>query len=334
MTPSAIRGSHNTKFLTFAEKLFIINSVIEMKTTGIKWLDTMEFSIDWLNGVMEFDGSIFDFFKDIALFDDRLRADNWVLLKGGKYHYNQRFCLNGNATFQVCWNASEESPFVPYKKGENNNYGIFISISGDGLRYLQQHQNTLGSLLKYFYYNGFRCSRFDVNCDIFEKDNPLIPVVIEAFRWALIRKEGELGLSTNVQRKSSNFAVYELVDTYHNERCFNCTLGNHSTRFGMFRCYNKWLELKDGRLSDVGDAILAAKGNPDYWYRLEYELHKENAADIFNAFASGKINLENAFHAAAEKIFRVIEQGSVWGNISRFDTNAVWAEFLAHNEYG
>lgn len=301
-----------------------------MKTTEIKWLDTMEFSIDWLNGVMEFDGSIFDFFKDISLFDDRLRADNWILLKGGKYHYNQRFCLNGNATIQVCWNSSEETPFVPYKKGENNNYGIFVSISGDGLRYLQQHENTLGSLMKYFYYNGFRCSRFDVNCDIFEKDNPLIPVVIEAFRWALIRKEGELGLSTNVQRKSSNFSIYEMVDTYHNERCYNCQLGNHSTRFGMFRCYNKWLELKDGRLSDVGDAILAAKGNPDYWYRLEYELHKENAADIFNAFASGKINIEHAFYAAAQKIFTVVNQKYICGSMGLNPINSVWAEFLAH----
>ena len=301
----------------------------------MSYFDTMEFNIDWLNGVLH-SSDVMGFFEFLESLDKSLSIEHWFKQNSGRYNYKNRFCYNGQATLQIMWNALgdyDDTKSMWIADDIHHNPDIFVTFSGDGLRFL----NSLGVLPKLFSFfkqKGFRASRFDVNCDIFEEDNPLVPLIVEAFRFALIRQDGTPCISTHVQRKAKNFIVYENSDIYHNRKSYSVQLGDHSTRFGMFRCYDKWLELKDGRMSGtIGDALLEAKGNPDYWYRLEYELHKENAADVFNAFLSGQLNVEGAFAVAADRIFKIVNPVSVVSRLGDPITcpdSPVWLEFMEY----
>ncbi len=301
----------------------------------MSYFDTLEFNIDWLNGVLHTSDAmgLFEFLESL---DPVLSLEHWIKQPTGKFNYKTRFCYNGTAQIQICWNSLydyDENESMWIVNQEHHNPDIFFTISGDGIRFLNSI-NVLPELFKYFNKLGFRASRFDVNCDVFEEDNPLIPLIIESFRYALIRENGRPCISTHVQRKAKNFTVYENSDIYHNKITYNVQLGDHSTRFGMFRCYDKWLELKDGRMSGiVGDAILEAKGNPEYWYRLEYELHKENAADVFNAFLSGKLTVEGAFAVAADRIFKIVQPVSVVSEVRNSLICEEWSAFLEYLEY-
>ena len=294
-----------------------------------KWYENCQFNLDYFNGVIQdYDLSVEEFIKDISLFDDRLRFDNWLISEKGLYNYSYSARLLGLNNFVIAWNPSFNSSMVPSQ--DCNNKGLFISISGKGLSFLQKHENTLPSLIKYFYNLGLRCSRFDVNCDIFDRDNDIVPLLVDSIDNALIRKEGSAGLVCDLKRTNQNFRVLPVTDTDTNERFYNAYVGHHGTNFGMFRCYNKKIEVKEKNSSDVAQIILESVGNPDYWYRLEYEVHKENADSVFKAFASGKISLQGAFFACADRFFTPVVQCRAWSkNFDRDSkTSLLWVSFL------
>ena len=296
-----------------------------------KWYDNCQFNLDYFNGVIQdFDSSVVEFIKDISLFDERLKLDNWLISEKGLYNYSFSARLLGLNNFVIAWNPSFNSSMIPSQ--DCNNKGLFISISGKGLSFLQKHSNTLPSLIKYFYNLGLRCSRFDVNCDIFDRDNDIVPLLVDSIDNALIRQEGISGLVCDLKRTNQNFRVMPIIDTDTNEKFYNAYVGHHGTNFGMFRCYNKKIEVKEKNSSDVASIILDSVGNPDYWYRLEYEVHKENADSVFKAFASGKISLQGAFFACADRFFTPVVQCSAYtNNFSRDSKKSVlWVSFMEY----
>lgn len=294
----------------------------------MSYFDSCEFNLDWLNGVLELDDAQ-EFFDFLGSINAELGMKNWFLAASGKYNYNTRFCFQGKNSIQAMWNCSEAP--ITRINNEHNNSGLFLTLSGDGIRQLNEYC-ALQKLFGFFRTHNFRASRVDVNMDVFDPDNPLVPLIIEAFRFSLLRENGKPTLCTDFRRsKSDNFLVYENYDTFHNRVSHSCQLGNHSSRLGMFRCYDKWLELKSGRLAGViGDATLAAKGCPDYWYRLEYELHKENAAACFTAFLNGVCTCESLFAYCADKFFRVVVPLTTASDISHSASDEVWDEFLVY----
>lgn len=304
------------------------------------------FGMDWLNGVLPVT-DVFDVFSTLEKFSSKLRFDRWELTNSGMYNYSRRYCLDGKASIQLMYNlVSEEEAFtacVPEPKDENekpihrthNNPYVFFSISGDGIRQLHKmggDKSALNNLLFYFYYNGFRASRFDVYCDIMDKKNTAVPIIQKAFKYFQFPQVSKPTLRTNVQRKASNISIYRGVDD-KGKVYYNCTLGNHGTRFGMFRCYNKRMELLDGRLGEKGIELLKDLGNPDYLWRLEYEMHKENAAACFTACMeeAEKNNkvlcFENTFASALERVFDIVDVSGLHCASSNYSLSDNWASF-------
>lgn len=108
-----------------------------------KWLENLKFSIDWVNVTVQC--------PDIQMLIDelsdacKLDKTQWQLLpKGGMhwYHYTQSYILAGHSaiTLSYCVNEHGRIPL----KGEAQQNGILVSISGDGCRYLDT--NCAGGL--------------------------------------------------------------------------------------------------------------------------------------------------------------------------------------------
>lgn len=272
-----------------------------------------KFGMDWLNGVLPV-SDVHSVFEMLNVFSSKLRFERWQLTNSGKYNYSRRYCLDGKATIQLMYNpVSSEECFTADM--EHNNSGVFFSISGDGIRYLHSlggDVSALNKLLFYFYRHSFRSSRFDVYCDILDENNEIVPLLTEAFMYFGQEQVGKPMLSTKVQHKRKNVSMFRGLNDDGSE-FYNSTLGHHGTRFGMFRCYNKYVEMTDGRLEDFAADVFKAYDVDSYWYRLEYEMHKENAAACFNALMEKAENcnsplcFEDIFFSVFDRVFKVVQ---------------------------
>lgn len=272
-----------------------------------------KFGMDWLNGVLPVE-DVSEVFKMLEMFSGKLRFDRWQLTNSGKYNYRRRFCLDGNMSIQLMYNPVSDGELFTADKNHNNS-GVFFSISGDGIRYLHTlggEVSALNKLLFYFYRHGFRSSRFDVYCDILDENNEIVPLLTEAFMYFGQEQVGKPMLSTKVQHKRKNVSMFRGLNDDGSE-FYNSTLGNHGTRFGMFRCYNKYVEMTDGRLEDFAEDVFKSYDVDNYWYRLEYEMHKENAAACFNALMEKAENcnsplcFEDIFFSVYDRVFKVVQ---------------------------
>lgn len=290
-----------------------------------------KFGLDWLNGVLPV-SDVWEVFQELEKFSSKLRFDRWELVNKGMYNYNRRFMLDGKATIQLMYNpVSDEELFTADMN--HNNSGVFFSISGDGIRYLHSlggDISALNRLLFYFHWNSFRCSRFDVYCDILDKDNTAVPVIEKAFSHFIKMERGEVTLKTRVQRQDKSCRIYPHYDVNGEPYC-NFELGGHGSRFGMFRCYNKLDELRTGRLQDVSEELISSYGAFDYWYRLEYEVHKENADSCFKHCMSNAdkensvLSFEEVFSSALERVFTIVIYSNT--NLACCSVSSEWQEF-------
>lgn len=242
-----------------------------------------KFGMDWLNGVLPVE-DVVEVFKMLEMFSGKLRFDRWQLTNSGKYNYRRRFCLDGNMSIQLMYNpVSDEELFTADKN--HNNSGVFFSISGDGIRYLHTlggEVSALNKLLFYFYRHGFKSSRFDVYCDILDENNEIVPLITDAFSRVGRETVGFPFVKCRLRRNNNNYKQIPVFDSNGNT-WFNSQLGHHGSNVGMFRCYNKHIEMSEGRLKDISEDVFNSYDVDSYWYRLEYEMHKENAAACFNA---------------------------------------------------
>ncbi len=295
-----------------------------------------KFGMDWLNGVLPV-SDVMSVFEMLEKFSSKLRFDRWTPLNSGRYNYARRYALDGKMTIQLMYNpVSDEEGFTADMN--HNNSGIFFSISGDGIRYLHSlggDVSALNKLLFFFYRYGFKASRFDTYCDILDEDNSIVPLIVEAFSYARHETVGKPFIKTNFHRTNNNFHRYPVVDDNGTE-WWNCQLGHHASNVGMFRCYNKLVEVADGRLSEMSVDVFKSYDVDDYWYRLEYEMHKENAAACFNALMSraeeenSPLCFEDIFYSVFDRLFSV----GVANTYNQFTNGChkvcdVWASFGA-----
>lgn len=291
-----------------------------------------KFGMDWLNGVLPV-SDVMSVFEMLEKFSSKLRFDRWTLLNSGRYNYARRYALDGKMTIQLMYNpVSDEEGFTADMN--HNNSGIFFSISGDGIRYLHSlggDVSALNKLLFFFYRYGFKSSRFDVYCDILDDKNEIVPLIQDAFDNFQFPDYNRPTLRTNVQRKRGNVTLNSYYDD-NGKKFINCTLGHHGTRFGMFRCYNKFVEVSDGRLSEISSEVFKSYDVEDYWYRLEYEMHKENASACFDALMSraeadnSPLCFEDIFYSVFERVFTVVDYKTPSG-LSHQPISDVWSAF-------
>lgn len=314
--------------------------------------ENCKFTLDWLQGVLPFD-DVRVLFKALGEIDNRLCPENWTPF-GSFRNYRTRFICQGRASVSIAYNDDMlQDPYndsLWYKQPNNNenisliaenhpyNPGIFVSISGDGLRWLNENPNTVKKIMEYFRFQKFNCSRLDVACDIFDSKNNLIPTIIKAFKNAVSMSPGKFGLRSNIRRtsgKNGSVKLYPYTDTIreenNNKTIWNCSLGDHGSSFGMFRCYDKWFEIASGRLSEYKTQMLDTLPEK-YWYRLEYELHNgtsvKYAATVFNALADETMNIKEAFGFAAENMFDIVKVKTAFENVSSREIPKIWVSFL------
>lgn len=300
--------------------------------------EKLQFSFDWLNGTLPF-YSVRAFFDKLEDIHPDLAFREFHSRGRGLYNYSESFGLMGDNRFVVAFNPDYDNyvtddyhdsfgRFFPlYARSDGFNPGIFVSISGDGLRYL----NSLGSdvvlnLFKFFQDNRIKVSRLDVACDIYDSENDVVSVLYEAFTHCINKVGGIRTVVSNMRKTPENLRVYMIEDPYRkgkNPYSFNVQFGNHGSSWGMFRMYDKWLEVKTGRLKHYADELL---NGIEYWYRLEYELHKQHANDLF--YQIGKVSTAEIFGYAASDMFKIVVPKSEKTQTDKCDSCSVWTEFM------
>lgn len=307
-----------------------------------------KFGVDWINGTLPL-SDVNEVFKTLENIDSRLKKDRWVLASTGKYNYETRYMLDGEPAIQFMYNPLYDSSDNPLPVADMNNAqqnnGIFFTISGTGIRFLSLlggEFSALHKLMFYFYSNGFRSSRFDVYCDILDKNNDVVPVMQDCFQRFQICELNKPSITTGFHRTEKNFKCIGPYIDDNGLQYYNCQLGHHGSGKGMFRCYNKRME-QISQNPKFADQIFKEYGVKDYWYRLEYELHSDTASRAFNACCEScfvknedgsldncsHLSFRNIFYGAAESLFTLVTYFYYdKSNMSKNPLLPEWQEFL------
>ena len=288
-----------------------------------------DYTIDYLSGVVP-TPFVSRFFKSLAAVDRRLSFNRFQKWSTGINFYKERYCLNDQSYFIVGFNYRTLSEPIPEgyddeidhllcTTRQGSNSGIFLSISGDGLRFLGDQSCKL--LFKCLLGYQFKCTRIDLACDVYDPDNIYVPHLQEALSNVYYQRgfvPGEFSMTTNLSRAPGNLRKFTNADHLRDKEllrkigveaspgCFdtvNFTWGRKDSTKCQFRLYDKWLEVATSpRLKAVADQMLADIPT-NYWYRFEYEMHKQYAFDIFNSLASDEVSVPAAFAECAEDCF-------------------------------
>lgn len=292
------------------------------------------FGVDWINGILPL-SDVRAFFQFLQKLSPKLAPDMWVRQSQGKYNYANRYCLGADQTVQFMYNSPNNDFGVLEKMPGGCNYGIFITISGDGIRKLSSiHPHIIPRLFQFLYKNEFRCTRFDVYCDILDKNNVGVKSLREAFYYFVNPRCNKTTLKTNFNRKPENVKRLPEQD-FNGERYMNFRLGNHGSQAGMFRCYNKLDETWRKHTHEEFAEIVQNYGVKDYWYRMEYELHGDKAEQIFNAclLTYNDKNLSFDFGGlwfeTCKMLFTVVQCTKKCTTIKKLDITDDWNSFLS-----
>lgn len=304
-------------------------------TNTCTYLETAKVTVDWFNIVLHSD-DVLGLTEHLEYLVPDMAIENWQegnCTRG----YTKSLRFQGHNFIIISWNPTEENKYK-VNMDHPTNKDILISLSGDGCRYLASF-GMLSEFLKYCKSIGCHCTRFDTALDIFAQ-NELVSSIVQAFKSSVLARIGACNcISSNMHLKASNVQFAAVVDPFTGELTENVTFGNHGSSFGMFRCYNKAAEIMQGRLVSSSDEIFEAVGCVDYWYRLEYEVHKKNADKYFqmllNALEGNEFDniLTNIFAQIAEDMFRIVSLKSLNSIPRQSATASLWVEFLSSISY-
>lgn len=209
---------------------------------------------------------------------------------------------------------------------EELNQHFYISVSGDGLRYLRS-EGLYFDFLRVLRSFDFQCTRLDIALDIYDRDNDIVPLIDSAFAY----EEGssEVMVTTNMNRHKNYVRFGNLpYRDYKKDDTFNLAFGNHGSNSGMLRLYDKLHEMLFGKNAAVTSPYV---DNIDYWYRFELEAHNDLSRNLFNYIIDElKYNLAPAFAIISERLFRV--RVANWSDHSydRYEYHSVYQSFLSH----
>lgn len=302
---------------------------------------------DWIQGVLPID-NVKIFFDNLELVDSSLSFNNFANRKNGLLGYSTRYCLNDKDYFVVCWNPVNDifscasSPVSDITDVSKLLPGVFLYVSGDGLRLLSELdcQEKFFKLLRSL---NFKCNRFDLAIDFFNPNNSIVPLLQGAFeisRFSLHSRDenGDFirtGLDKGtpfIHSRLSNIRKFEHIDNIRHigmgQVVCNYRIGGGRSRLGEVKLYDKWLEVNTvKRLKDCKDELL--QNVPfDYWWRLEYTLKTEYSQQIFNQFVDDDCNISLVAKYCINKLFRVVLWRSEGVHDCQCDLSEAWSEFL------
>lgn len=292
------------------------------------WYDSLRFSVDWVNVTV--DCSSIDLFVSELCKASGLDYDGFEPLARGGFHWYQNslsYVVAGRAAITLSYCLLDDGS-VPVDCSVIKQHGILVSISGDGCRYLDSHcKGGLRSFLKVCQKYPHNCTRLDVAMDIFDRDNPIVPLFTKFAFKAYNPEIGDLAIKSGMARKIGYVTSYDVWDPDLNEMTKNVNIGNRSSSKGSCCVYNKKMEIQTGRLSSMADVIFDSVGCTDYWYRVEYRCKSFVFANTCFEAACDE-SAEACFYYAADELFTFVDLTCDLHHISRCDENEVWAEFI------
>lgn len=307
-------------------------------------MDKFNFKIDYINGIVPLT-RVDSFFESLKNIDYRFDLSNFVdscFAVRGVRNYNTRLHFMGENDFIVCWNGlNADEPFIAKSPTESKfNPYIYITISGKGIDYLG---SSFDRFFDYLFRVGFKCTRLDVACDIFNRDNVIVPYILQSFHFTsnMRKPEGVPFVSSNMSlephiNKKTGRCVRPIqyisnIDINGNIS-ENLVFGDHGSYLGMFRVYDKFLERGlDKNQPDETDSLYPVFNRlyPDrYWYRIEVELHKLHSEALFNVWRENKLAIYDVFASALISMFSIKISKSNGYSAWHCDVSPVWNDFL------
>lgn len=297
--------------------------------TGFSWYDSLRFSIDWVNVTVDC-ADLSAFVNELCDQCD-LDPEGFEPLARGGFHWyanSLSYTLAGRASITLSYCLLDDGT-VPIDCSVIQQHGILVSISGDGCRYLDNHcENGLQKFLKVCQAYPHNCTRLDAAMDIFDKDNPIVPLFTEfAPRAYDFTPDGHLMIKGNMRRCDGYVRWMPVYDSDIGDFTSNVYIGDRTSSKGHCCVYNKKVEVKTGRLKNIADVIFNSVGCTDYWYRVEYRAKNFELANTgFEAACDG--DPCKVFYYLADEMFTFVDLEDSVHNISRCDENEIWAEFL------
>lgn len=280
------------------------------------------FRYDWLHGTVHGCFCIQDFLSGLSELDPKLSSNNFIKMDCGLYNYTSRLGLFGKGTIQICWIQDKLKIDGDYAVRDGCNPGIFFVVSGDGIRYLGA--DLFIKLCFYLHSLQFKCSRIDVCCDLYDPDNPFVPLYCTALENCFTYNYSSGSpVAVTHGAKLNRFSYY---DRRRKILGFNYWLGRKASEWGMLRIYDKYFECyeKHPKIADE----LVARCPAEYWFRFEFELHKSNANCIFLNIINGCFDPSIGFLKSIEH-FRI----GLGNNFQSRGKHPVYEQFFAFLEH-
>lgn len=278
--------------------------------------------IDWFRGVLPV-SNVRKFIFELGQIDKRLHFDMFNPSNRQLLNFSNKFCHVEVPSLSFAFNRDETSVDFLTASLTHNNSGILVNLSGDAIRYLGS--DTLRNVLYYLFKNGVKCTRIDYALDFYDKDNELVPLMLDGCRNFLNPGTRDVTVSGKIKRCPSNWSMY-INESPGYDKTESYSLGNHGSDHGMFRLYDKFFEVSYGRHSDRADELL---DNRNYWYRAELELH--NSKDVWWANDSFYNLVNNDFN-----LYAIIGHAfDMWFDfkIKRFESASIYDDIPLWNEF-
>lgn len=293
------------------------------------WVDSLTFSIDWVNVTVDCP-DLLKFVTEISEACD-LDLEGFTPLARGGFHWyanSLSYAPSGYSAITLSYMLLDDGT-VPIDCSVVKQHGIMVSISGDGCRYLDSHtENGLRKFLNVCRQYPHNCTRLDVAMDIFDKDNPIVPLFADFAKEAYNPEPGHVAIKGNMVRKEGYVRWMPVWDTDFKEFTSNVYIGDRTSSKGHCCVYNKKVEVRNGRLANMAQQIFDSVGCTDYWYRCEYRAKNRVLANTsFEAACDGSPS--DVFFYMADHLFTFVDQIYSLQNISKCDVNEVWSDFMA-----
>lgn len=287
------------------------------------------FSVDWLNVRLDCDNLSLVLLAIMGVFPE-IDISYWQPREsGGVCFYNEAVYLStlGYSSFVISFNRDFDGNIINHGEKRGDLYGIQLSISGDGCRYINSlKKNGFALFINALKPFNPHCSRIDIACDIFDKDNLIVPMIQTFADFAYDRENALYDLNCNLKRGPEFCSFHSVFDSSVKNFTRNVTIGGRSCKKGTLQLYNKRVEVESGRLKEISDSILNSVGNPEYWYRLEYRC-KSYAHKVFMNLLESQ-SIFSAFLEACNGFGMFVVSSGDFKNIDKFKPSIEWVSFL------
>ena len=290
-------------------------------------LDSTKFSVDWLNVRLSVD-EISVFFYDLCSYMDNSITMDMIQRResGGVCFYKEGFYVPaaGYSSIVFAFNSDENGDIIN-DPAYSANYGLLVSVSGDGCRFLNSLcSNGLEKFIRFISQYDPHCTRIDLACDFLDKNNCIVPLVQAYAYTAYDREHSQIDLNCDIRRKPGFCQLDMVYDDLLNDYTPNVTIGGRHSTKGTLQLYNKRIEMQQGRLSQIAEETFRSYGVTDYWWRLEYRC-KSFAQPVFEALLDK--GLINAFYNAACGFGDFVENSYSGSSINKCSLVDDWADF-------